>query len=371
MPGGTGVMFHHSGYLRLGESIDFLREINDESSFARHKFRNSINRVQTTPFGAYEFTNCYVLGNQGLILDAERRVCWTGMSLGWEPHHVFDFMCQPGLFERTSENTVRCARSLLQKMDASSLNQNADACFVLPMPGFRVYGHWLIDLLPRLAYGRQCVNESRIVCTSGLAPWGRALAKSFGLAPPEGPPTLSLVEGARWESALAATTVRSERVLDARRARRLWAHLKRALSPRSGRVKKAKHVYVSRSRMATDRRFGNAPEIEAFFRSRGWDVIFPETLSLEVQAEIFADAEMIVGDDGSGLHNCIYAPPGTPVLVLKFNRTNLFHATLAQALDQPLAFLDSERIDDDSGGTYHLDLDRLETAIEALARAKR
>ncbi len=369
MPEGTGASFRHEGYLRLNDSLDFIREINEETSLAKQKFSGLASSAINAACGSYEFFDCYVLGNQGLILDVRRRICWIGVPLGWEPHHLEMFMCQPGLFEQTQDGTLRCTKALLQKMDKASRGRSPRSCVVLPIPGFRVYGHWLIDVLPRLAHATRHVDQSRVVCTSGIAPWGKELAGCYGLVTPEPPQVLSLMEGARWESIMAGTTIRSSRVIDANRARKLWSELRLALTGSARYPTARKRLYISRSKMPTDRLFANADEIEAFFRNRGWEVVYPETLTLKAQAELFAAAEFIVGDDGSGLHNCIFSPPGTPMLVLNFNRINQYHSTLAQALNHPLAFLNCESASTETGTTYELHIGKLESAIDSLLSA--
>lgn len=370
MSSGSGVSFAYEGYLRLSEASEFHCEFNPESTEAKAQFRTSLRKLNNEVFGSFDFSDCYVFGNQGLILDAQRRICWIGVALGWEQQHLDGFICEPGLGQRVAIDTLRVPNTLLRSMDKASVGRRAQSCEVLPMPGFRVYGHWLIDLLPRLAHAARSVGEHRVLCTSRLAPWGRSLAEAFGLRTDTHEPALSLGTGARWESAIAATTIRSVRVLDGRLARKHWMTLKRALANDGRTARGRKRLYISRSRLATDRRFANAEEIESFFRMRGWEVVFPESLPLSDQVALFAAAEIIVGDDGSGLHNCIFAPRGTPMLVLNFNRINLFHATLAQAMGHRLAFLDSTHASSESGARYHIDTQRLEEAVADLSRGR-
>ncbi len=60
---------------------------------------------------------------------------------------------------------------------------------------------------------------------------------------------------------------------------------------------------------------------------------------MQAQAQLFSEAAIVIGEDGSGLHNTIFSAPGTRVICLNFGRTNIFHASIAAIRAHKLAYL--------------------------------
>ncbi len=80
-------------------------------------------------------------------------------------------------------------------------------------------------------------------------------------------------------------------------------------------------LFVSRSDIAGPtgyRELINASEIEAEAQARGFAVIRPETMSWSQQIATFAQASVVVGEFGSGLHNTLMSPAGARVLALNW-----------------------------------------------------
>ncbi len=95
-----------------------------------------------------------------------------------------------------------------------------------------------------------------------------------------------------------------------------------------------KIFYISRSGGA--RPILNEDKILEALRSYDVTVVQPERLSLAEQFELFADAGFILGPQGAGIQNALWAPRGCRVLELV--NTRFFSGvywTLAQSLNQP------------------------------------
>lgn len=81
------------------------------------------------------------------------------------------------------------------------------------------------------------------------------------------------------------------------------------------------HIFVSRRRMkhpSTYREMENAKALEDEARRAGLEIVCPERLSWPDQISVFANASVIVGEFGSGLHNAIVSRWGTRVLALNW-----------------------------------------------------
>jgi capsular polysaccharide biosynthesis protein len=60
----------------------------------------------------------------------------------------------------------------------------------------------------------------------------------------------------------------------------------------------------------------NKQDVEQFFQSNGFTVVYPEDLELSQQAGIFANATVIAGFGGSAMFNMMYAEKMTTAIVL-------------------------------------------------------
>lgn len=95
-----------------------------------------------------------------------------------------------------------------------------------------------------------------------------------------------------------------------------------------------KRIFVSR-RPGMWRECLNMDELEAVFIERGFEVVYPEELSLREQATMFANAEVAAGYIGSGLYSAMFSD--TPMDIIGFVNT-AYQATneyfIATALEQ-------------------------------------
>ena len=74
-------------------------------------------------------------------------------------------------------------------------------------------------------------------------------------------------------------------------------------------------IYIDR-RNASRRRLANEAEIVDILAARGFVAVKPEAMSFQEQAQLCADAEIIVGPHGAGLANMVFADAGTRVIEL-------------------------------------------------------
>ena len=356
--------FEHEKDLKLSSTYDFFAEINEETTRARSEFIKLAKESTNAPIGVYSFEDCYVMGVPGLILDANNNICWIGGSIGWSRGGIDTFICNRGLGKKADDTTLLIEESLLSDFDKAISPDEERNCNLLSLPGFSNYGHWLIDVLPRLHHIARSQREGYSVCSSPIAAWGEEISRHFGITKLN-ISTLEPMGGYRWDKIDVATSIHSFYLLDKALAKKYWNLLKSTLlhGRKEGQTGGRK-LYVSRSRFKKGRTFKNALAIENYFLQKGWEVLHPELLTLGEQAEIFAEANLIVGDDGSGLHNSIFSPPDTWVLCLNFDRINLFHASVAQVMGHNLSYLDSDSKNSTDGVDGNsMSLSRLDEAI--------
>ncbi len=189
---------------------------------------------------------------------------------------------------------------------------------LLPGAAYRIYGHWLADFLPRLHILTICghdIKTLKYLLPTGMPAYAAAWFSLLGI-PAENFIHYDITsESCLIESALIPTNLRGHSC-----ANPVFAQAARALAqpipvPVSSPGAK---LYVSRRRWAKPtRRLTNVEAIERIFASHGFDIIFPEALTIAEQITRFRGAKIIAGEYGSALHNAMFAPPGATVLALR------------------------------------------------------
>jgi capsular polysaccharide biosynthesis protein len=135
-------------------------------------------------------------------------------------------------------------------------------------------------------------------------------------------------------------------------------------------------LYLRRS--GTTRRFLNQEEVEQVFHARGFEIVVPETLSVQQQIELFSQARVIAGPTGAAIANLVFAPQGCQLLVLAaINRHWPFHywLNMAHAAGHLLRYLFGQAAGPSPHPAhpdlYFDDLSRLGPAVDAAIEATR
>lgn len=217
-----------------------------------------------------------------------------------------------------------------------------------------VYGHWLLEGLPKLLLLRRLGHlfpNPRILVPSIPPPFASRLVR---LVRGGGPPSNATSYVQRW-----ADIVLPGASVETYDPRSEYLQCEVVLSPttlfssptfhfhpelvgllddlpilRAGRPLR---LYVTRKRASHYRKMSNAAEIEGIAQAHGLTVIAPETLSLAEQVRMFANATLIVGEFGSAMHNALFSPRSATVLCL--NWINALQSRIAQFKEQRIGYL--------------------------------
>lgn len=73
-------------------------------------------------------------------------------------------------------------------------------------------------------------------------------------------------------------------------------------------------IYITR--MGTSREFTNGHELRLVAEKYGYEVIYPEQLSIDEQIRVFSEAKAVIAGHGAGLANVAFMPPGSRVIEL-------------------------------------------------------
>jgi hypothetical protein len=218
-----------------------------------------------------------------------------------------------------------------------------------------VYGHWLLEGLPKLLLLRRLRHLfPRLRIIVPLAPVPLASRLLSHILRRGRPPSNATSYVQRW-----ADIVLPGAVVETYDPSSEYLHCEALLSPTTlfssptfhfhpelaalldelpGRpARKQLRLYITRKRASHYREMANAAEIEAIAAGHGLTVIAPETLPLIEQIRLFASAKLIVGEFGSAMHNALFSAPGTTVFCL--NWINALQSRIAQLREQRIGYL--------------------------------
>lgn len=286
---------------------------------------------QTVVLGAslYEVTDAEVAAEGVLFLDGAVQYCG-----------------QLNIFPVDSEARFRTLAARRPGLRPVSV---ADPVVLLAGPGHHMYGHWLVDFLPKLFLLHRAghdIARLRYLLPADTPAFARTWLGLLGI----GADRIVAYDRERDRVAcrrlLVPTALRfigRASPLMREAARFLLDRVTPRSRPswrlgRSGRARPAlRRLLISRSDNADThnrRTLTERAELEAGARARGFEIVRPEGLSVPEQVALFRSADVLVGEYGSGLHGSLFAPPGATVVAFRDNGTEL--GFLQNSLDHAL-----------------------------------
>lgn len=180
---------------------------------------------------------------------------------------------------------------------------------VVPLLGWGAdenYGHWLLDVLPRLALLGDDPDVLYAVAAP-VPPWQEAALDLLGISATRVRPL-----GAGWHRVgEAVVCVAAERSTVPHRSHLLDLRA-RLLDAAGANEGPTVRLFVSRAR--SRRPLANESELLPVLSNFGFDVVFPEELSFADQIRLFARAEAVVGLNGTGMLNELFCPLGAAIV---------------------------------------------------------
>lgn len=228
-------------------------------------------------------------------------------------------------------------------------------------PGFDIWGHWLVEFVPRIAIAQRLLDgmfeDMRIPLHAGTPSWVETLLfELFGIS----------------RSRIFYYESKHSRLL-----------LKRAIIPtfcftkeytfhpfirafyndlrvQSGRADRRLCISRANAIFSDMRPFAHREAFEAMAQENGFEIVVPQEMPISDQIRMFSEARIIVGEYGSALHNSVFAPPGA--IVGAIGQWNAIQMRLGEVLGQQSVFL--------TRGCHWPDADspmRIETSLTDLA----
>jgi O-antigen biosynthesis protein WbqL len=237
--------------------------------------------------------------------------------------------------------------------------------------GTDTYGHFLVEMLPRLLVARRCLGEAfaetKLLLPTTAPPWFETMVTTaLGIAP-----VFERFDPHREQVVLSRGILPAlafqddgfnpalNPLIDAMRDA-ITGGPQPSLAPR---------LFITRALFfnpaTAKRRCQNELALaEIAAREYAFAVVAPETFPWETQVRLMAGASIIAGEFGSALHGAILAPPGTRVAVLGF--TNLTQSMIAALRGQQIGYLPTDR--PNSLGLYAVDEWAFRRFMDAVVR---
>ncbi len=204
--------------------------------------------------------------------------------------------------------------------------------------GYTTYGHFLIDVLPRLLIAEQMLGAdfrgTPILLPHRLPAWGREI---FDLIFPN-VKTLTFdseQSSLRLRRAILPTHCHNYYMFHPL-AKNLFENLKERAQPIAP-TQPAEFIFLSRAEVSSNRRVIGFTAIEEHAASLGATILRPETISWREQLGYFAGAKLVVGEYGSGLHNTVFS--GEDVRTLSINRLQFLQSFIGALNRQRLTYV--------------------------------
>ncbi|MET0376086.1 MAG: glycosyltransferase 61 family protein [Rhizorhabdus sp.] len=204
--------------------------------------------------------------------------------------------------------------------------------------GWQIYGHWLVDVLPRL----HRIMTSGIAFDTYLFPgpvrdWQSRMLQAVGL------------DLSRCRFIDLSTTVVDCEELVVAAYDRFNSEVRPDLVAVHRELRKTfcgddipagtRHLFVSRGGWGGSRALVNRAEIEAAFAGMGYEIVHPEILSFPDQIRLFASAAVVAGECGSGLHNALFCGDNTRIGVMQSrDNYNFLQAQIGMILNHELYY---------------------------------
>lgn len=274
----------------------------------------------------YELPDAEVLAEGVVVLDGALQYC-----------------SQLNLFPVDSEARFR---TLAERRPGLRRVAVAEPAVLLAGPGHRMYGHWLVDFLPKLFLLDRAghdIARLRYLLPADTPAFARTWLSLLGI----GDDRLLAYDRERDRLACTRLLVPTALRFNGRAAplmREATRFLLDRLAPRPrwrlgrgrGDRPASRRLLVARSDNAAThnrRTLVERAELEARALARGFEVVRPERLGVAEQVALFRSAATILGEYGSGLHGSLFARSGASVVALRDNglgsgflQTSLDHA---------------------------------------------
>jgi capsular polysaccharide biosynthesis protein len=305
-----------------------------DAALARHP--------QNAPWLGFVFARNAITAGAGETIVNDLVLVGTGLmndpSIFPHPYHVLlDFKNSIGGFE--------------VELPKEKVKLSGTVCN-LASAGLEIYGHWLVDCLPRAKLAQlHFPSIDWFLFPAPVTAWKLQLLDFMGI-PPEKRVFYDLKRVAvECEKMLLPSFLRFNSEV-----RPELVKLYADTLGNTNATKVERQIFLSRSKWPGARPLVNRSDIEAIFAASGFEIIFPEAYQLKELVSIFSEASIVVGECGSGMHNTIFCPPKTRIGVMQNpENTNFLQMQMAMWQGQQIFYLIGKNLENSGDGPFTID----------------
>lgn len=232
----------------------------------------------------------------------------------------------PNVFELNNKNIILQKNLRISKITGEAIP--------ISRPDEAVYGHWLVDILPRVILAKHEGYECPLISTIHIPNYARDLLSLIGFDDKNIITYKPAVEYVEIEKAIVPSYLRQESGFS-----NLMSLTSNAFSAYWS-DKSEKKIFVSRGDYNSNQTLVNRAELIQLLEKHGFDIIEPHKLDIKEQISKFSEADLVIGEYDSAMHNTIFCKPNTRVIVLQSATPLPFvQAGLGRALNHPTGFL--------------------------------
>jgi hypothetical protein len=295
------------------------------------------------PVGVYSLKDVIVSGQWGFVTDAsETRIYNHLPGFGWNPQHIEHALSDVPLSEMT-------------RVEGPS----ADGATLLSFPGALTYGHWLVDIALRLEVDRTVQGSAqRYIVPDPVLPWMLPILQANGVSLKQLHP-IGRTQSIRIAGLRVPTITGHDGVINQKFAPQTFRRARGALlsaAPAARCRQVLFPIHTTQTSVHAPRNLVNRDELIAALATRfDLHVIDPLGMPLPEQISAFSNADLVLGEDSSALHNVVWGEHADLVVVAPPHRNNFFHAGIQQANQNQLQMLWGDEVDDKGGFAINIE----------------
>jgi len=285
-----------------------------------------------------------------------------------------DFFClepngvHPGTFE--SEITR------LRSAGVAHTRVIEDEVVLLIGPAYDIFGHWLIDFMPRIQVLIEAgfkPQELKFLLPSDLPDFALEWLGLIGISSGQVIRYDIHREICQIRRALIPSNLRGDGRASPLMARAAETFREGALGRQQ--PQQLRRTFISRNRWQNGakghRQITNGAELEQIASDHGYDIVHPQDLGIREFMSVVLESRVIVGEYGSGMHWSIFAQPSTDIVCLRgtLGHPGFLQSGLCEALGQRHGYVFGTTREE---GPYHVstfDRDDLRACLKLIETA--
>ena len=288
------------------------------------------------------FTENALTFDCGLILDRQQKILYGEDLI---PKFHYD-----SLIKRINSGKKSLLTKILLKQEKKLPLREIDGdCVLLTKPGYTIYGHWLLDILPtQWLFQKICSSFNfpgyvKFILPKNVPKWAlRFLSDLFDIQAKNLIFYDPLTEVLAVQKLYAPSMLRIDDVFSPL-ANEFFEFCKSSVLPKANLSKKLdEKIFVSRRKINDKRVLVNRDKIVDVLNSFGVKEVFPEEMEWADQVALFANAKFVVGEFGSGIHNTVFCSPETKCLIFKPSNSNFIQSGIAALRNQQISYISPE-----------------------------